>query len=48
MPTYTATAQDMTMTIAKAPAKPRNWKALVRRAFELWGAPYADSPYMPL
>ena len=46
MTTYTATAQHM--TIAKAPAKPRNWKALVRRAFELWGAPYADSPYMPL
>lgn len=46
MSTYIATPQTMTMT--KAPAKPRNWKALVRRAFELWGAPYADSPYMPL
>ncbi|HEX8405828.1 MAG TPA: hypothetical protein VF670_14495 [Duganella sp.] len=44
MITYLATPQTMTMTMAK----PRNWKALVRRAFELWGAPYADSPYMPL
>jgi hypothetical protein len=46
MITYLATPQTMTMTTT--PAKPRDWKALVRRAFELWGAPYADSPYQPL
>lgn len=47
MNTYLATPDTMTMTMTIKPAKPRDWKALVRRAFELWGAPYADSPYMP-
>lgn len=41
---YLATPQKMTSSVTK----PRSWKALVRRAFELWGAPYANGPYMPL
>ena len=44
MITYLATPQTMTSPAAKA----RDWKALIRRAFELAGAPYANSQYMPL
>lgn len=44
MMTYLATPQTMTTPAAKA----RDWKAVIRRAFELAGAPYANSPYMPL
>jgi len=44
MITYLATPQIMTSPAAKT----RDWKALIRRAFELAGAPYANSPYMPL
>ena len=44
MITYPAPQQALTAPIAKA----IDWKALIRRAFELAGAPYANSPYMPL
>jgi len=44
MITYPAPQQ----AIAAPVTKPIDWKALIRRAFELAGAPYANSPYTPL
>lgn len=44
MTTYLATPRHMTAPVRST----RSWIAVVRRVFEIAGAPYANSPYMPL
>lgn len=45
MTTTLATPRHLTAPVSSARA---SWKALLRRVFELAGAPYADIPYAPL
>ncbi len=45
MITYLATPRHLTAPVRTTR---RSWVAVIRRVFELAGAPYANSPYMPL
>jgi hypothetical protein len=45
MTTITATSATYKLNTATTTT---SWKAIIKRAFELCGAPYANSPYMPL